>query len=105
MRKHKKARTTQLLTMDELHSRPCEVDGISALFHRWTERDEALLKINTYCNPEEMARINKHFRQTGILPAYGSAVVIRKLYALVEYRDGTVHMVDPELVHFTDKEG
>lgn len=34
MKKHKKAR---LLTMDELHSRPCEVDGCPAFFLRWVE--------------------------------------------------------------------
>lgn len=84
MRKHKKAR---LLTMDELHSRPCEVDGVPALFHRWADADETLLTFNA-----------SH-------PCNSTTEVIRKTLALVEYRDGTVHLVQPELVHFTDKEG
>lgn len=33
----KKGKKTRLLTMDELHARPCEVDGRPALFHRWIE--------------------------------------------------------------------
>lgn len=105
MRKHKKARKTQLLTMDELHARPCKVDGVPALFHRWVERDEGLLKIDALIHPEEMARIDKHYRTAGIIPPCCSMEVIRKTYALVEYRDGSVHMVAPELVTFTDKEG
>lgn len=34
MKEGKKAR---LLTVDEIHARPCEVDGRPALFHRWVE--------------------------------------------------------------------
>jgi hypothetical protein len=79
MRKHKKAR---LLTMYDLQARPCKVDGAPALFHRWAEDDEVLLTAN----------------------AKEIVDVIRQTYALVEYQDGTVHMVAPELVQFTDKE-
>lgn len=102
MRKHKKCR---LLPMDELRARPCEVDGRPALFHRWVDDDRALLHINTYCNPEEMARINYQFQQDGIIRSGCSTEVIRKTYALVEYPGGTVHLVDPLLITFTDKEG
>lgn len=102
MRKHRKAR---LLTMDELLARPCKVDGVPALFHRWVEQDEVLMQVKAFALPEEIARRNEHFRQNGLIAPECSVEVIRKTYALVEYRDGTVHMVAPELVQFTDKEG
>lgn len=104
MKKHKKARTTQLLTMDELHARPCAVDGVPALFHRWIEEDTALLKINTFCRPEEMAYINRQFYEDGIIRPDCSAEVMHNTYALVEYPDGSVDKVKPELITFTDKE-
>ena len=63
-REHTKAR---LLTMDELHARPCEVDGRPALFLKWTEDD------------------NGH------------------TYALVEYPDGVLDLVEPELIRFEEE--
>ena len=102
MRKHKKAR---LLTMDELQARPCEVDGVPALFHRWAEDDEGLLKFNANMRLEDMGPIHELYKEAGIITNACNLEVIRKTYALVEYLDGTVHMVAPELVTFKDKEG
>lgn len=62
MVRKRKRTPTRLLPMAHHHTRPCEVNGRPALFHRWVE-DPAL-------------------------------------EALVEYRDGTVHLVKPELVSF-----
>lgn len=99
---YKKAR---LLTMDELQSRPCEVDGVPALFHRWIEDDRVLLHINTYCTPGEANVIFRGFRSDGVVPNSCSTEVIRETFALVEYRDGTIGKVKPELIRFLDKEG
>ena len=104
MRKHRKARTTQLLTMDELLARPCKVDGLPALFHRWAEDDQALLNCNSTCQ-EDAEKMVQQFKAGMVAGPNFSTEVIRKTYALVEYRDGSVHMVAPELVTFTDKEG
>lgn len=104
MRKHRKARTTQLLTMDELHARPCEVDGKPALFHRWVEEDRAILKIDTLCRMEEADKLTRFFRNEGVVAPECSTEVIRETFALVEYRDGTIHKVKPELIRFTGKE-
>lgn len=101
MRKHKKAR---LLSMDELQARPCEVDGVPALFHRWADEDEPLLKLDVFCHSNAREHIYDQYKQHGIIGPEFSVEVIRKTYALVEYQDGTVHMVAPELVTFTDKE-
>ena len=101
MRKHKKAR---LLTMDELQARPCEVDGIPALFHRWIEEDRALLKIDIFCNPGEANVIYRKFRAEGIVPPGCYTEIVRETFALVEYRDGTISKVKPERIRFTERE-
>ena len=101
MRKHKKAR---LLTMDELLARPCEVDGVPALFHRWAEDDETMLKLDVLRRRDDAGRLYDQYKQHGIIGPEFSVQVIRKTYALVEYRDGTVHMVAPELIRFVVKE-
>lgn len=59
--------------------RPCLVGGDHALFHRWTEQDEV---------------IKEQEKKTYI--------GLRRVYALIEYIDGTVELVRPELVRFTD---
>ena len=104
MRKHKKPRTTQLLTMDELHARPCEVDGVPALFHRWIEEDRALLKLNALCRPVEELDLVRIFRSESVVMPQCSTEVIRETFALVEYKDGTIHKVKPELIRFIGKE-
>lgn len=100
-RKHKKAR---LLTMDELHARPCEVDGRPALFHRWIEEDRELLKFDYFADPYERAAILRHFHADGIIPTGCYTEAIRNTFALVEYQDGTIAKVKPELIRFVGRE-
>lgn len=107
MRKHRKhrSRTTQLLTMDELLARPCEVDGRPALFHRWVEADRAILRVDTLCRRAEMMEMGHLFHTAGIVAPQCSTEVIRETFALVEYRDGTIARVRPETIRFVGKEG
>lgn len=84
-KRHTKTRTTRLLTMDELRARPCEVDGRPALFHRWIEADDVL-------------RVCGSFRDYEIPVAHYT-------FALVEYDDGTIAKVLPEMIRFTEMEG
>lgn len=101
MTKHKKIR---LLPMDELKNRPCEVDGRPALFHRWIEEDQVLLKLGAITRPEGYkAALRLYHEDNIVLPGYGTEVVTNTL-ALVEYRDGTIDKVDPLRIRFTDKE-
>lgn len=102
MKKGKKAR---LLTMDELHARPCEVDGRPALFHRWIEEDRELLKVDYNANPYERDAMLRRFRKDGVVPIGCSTEVIRNTFALVEYRDGTIAKVEPESIRFIGEEG
>lgn len=99
-----RSRTLQLLPMDELRSRPCEVDGVPALFHRWIEEDRALLNTGAFVSPEHFRDITRAFRVDRVVPPGCSVDVLRETFALVEYRDGTIGKVKPELVRFLDKE-
>lgn len=90
----KKKTKTRLLPMAALRSRPCEVDGRPALFHRWVEDFMDLVQLNAHTSPEDQVRLVDRLRD-------------RRVYqtlALVEYRDGTIDKVDPLLVRFVDVE-
>ena len=84
-------------------TRPCEVDGMSCLFHRFVDEDRALLKINAYLMPHEQREIVAEFKVAGIVPRCCSTEVLRSTFALVEYPDGSLGKVDPVKVCFTDK--
>lgn len=87
----------------EEHPRPCEVDGMRCLFHRFVDADKALLKINAFCLPSEQRAIVAEFKESGIVPQCCSTEVLRSTFALVEYPDGSLGKVDPVKVCFTDK--
>ncbi len=83
--------------------RPCEVDGMRCLFHRFVNEDKALLKINAYLLPHEQREIVAEFKVAGVVPRCCSTEVVRTTFALVEYPDGSLGKVDPVKVCFTDK--
>lgn len=85
----KRRTKTRLLPMDELQYRPCEVDGVPALFHRWIEDDRVLTATNGL----------GHY-----IPGTPAINVIRETFALVEFLDGVVVKVKPEQVRFVDRE-
>lgn len=97
-RKHKKAR---LLTMDELHARPCEVDGRPAIFHRWIEEDREILRVDGFYERAQVEYMEHIFHDRHIVGPGCHTEVIRNTFALVEYRDGTIAKVEPELIRFT----
>ena len=83
--------------------RPCLVDGKPATFHRWVDADRALLKINAFVRAEEQGRLVRGFRDDAVVPNCCSTEVIRETVALVEYPDGSVGKVKPELITFMDR--
>lgn len=87
-----KGRTTRLLTMDELHARPCEVD-------------RALLNIDVCVAAKTVNKLKDAFQRDGVVPSGCSIDVIRETFALVEYGDGTIDKVKPELIRFIREEG
>lgn len=103
-KRHAKTRTTQLLTMDELHARPCEVDGRPALFHRWIEEDDVLLRVPLRLSVPQLEKVIGAYRTSRIVPDNCEITVAHHTFALVEYRDGTIDKVAPEHVRFIRKE-
>ena len=85
-------------------TRPCEVDGKPARFHRWADEDKGLLRINAFALPEEQAVLHRRFRDEGVIPSCCSMEALRVTFALVEYPDGTVGKVKPDAVRFLDRE-
>lgn len=83
--------------------RPCEVDGMRCLFHRFVDEDKALLKIDVFLLPHEQRAIVAEFKEAGIVPKCCSTEALRSTFALVEYPDGSLGKVDPMQVCFTDK--
>lgn len=100
-----KEKCCRLLPMAKLQARPCAVDGVPALFHRWIEEDSVLLNIDRMCTPEDRLRLSHEYLRDRVLPAGCTSAVLHHTFALVEYRDGTVHKVNPERVRFVKKEG
>lgn len=100
----KKCKKTRLLPMAVLKARPCEVDGVPALFHRWVEEDSVLLNIDRLCTPEDRLRLSHEYLRDRVVPAGCTSAVLHHTFALVEYRDGTIGKVAPESVRFVDKE-
>lgn len=101
----KKKRALQLLPMDELRARPCEVDCRPALFHRWIEEDEFLFRADIPNKIGAVKDFERRLHHSGLIPDICSQLeVIRHTLALIEYSDGTVDKVDPLLIRFTDRE-
>lgn len=91
---------------DEPPLRPCLADGKPATFHRWVEEDRALLKVDTLMKREELQKTVHMFAVHGVADAGSKIVPVRTCVALVEYPDGSVGKVKPELITFLDrKEG
>lgn len=82
--------------------RPCLADDKPAMFHRWVDEDKGLLRINAFTRPEEQERLYRAFRDVGIIPDCCSVEALRVTFALVEYPDGSVGKVKPELIQFLD---
>lgn len=101
----KKETKTRLLPMDELRWRPCEVDGVPALFHRWIEEDQLLFRGDIPGSIGATQEFHRKLRKLGRIPECCQQLdVIRETFALVEFLDGVVAKVKPELVRFVDRE-
>jgi hypothetical protein len=91
---------------DDPDLRPCLADGKPATFHRWVEEDKALLQTDVLVRREDMLRICRLFQEEGVVSAESHIEKLRTCFALVEYPDGSVGRVKPELIQFLDrKEG
>lgn len=83
--------------------RPCEVDGKPCLFHRWVDEDKAVLEIGPLVKQDTLDVWRRAFDEFGDVPPHSTVKILRHTYALVEYPDGSVGKVEPELVQFLDR--
>ena len=83
--------------------RPCLADGKTATFHRWVDEDKALLRVHALVRPEDQLMVSRRFRETGVVGGDTSIEKLRTCFALVEYPDGSVGKVKPELITFLDR--
>lgn len=86
--------------------RPCLVDEKPAIFHRWVDEDKALLQSHALLRLEDHMKLVRLFREEDVVSPSATIEKLRTCFALVEYPDGSVGKVKPELVTFLDrKEG
>ena len=87
------------------NTRQCYANNKKALFHKWIDIDEVLVKLNGCISPNELRRINENIDTIITNNVYSSnfnTEVIKRTYAIVEYEDGTVDYVDPKSIRFID---
>ena len=86
--------------------RPCLADDKPATFHRFIEESQVLFQINYFVPERADHQLVRRFKTEGVIPPGCSTETVRTTFALVEYADGSVGKVKPELIQVLDrKEG
>lgn len=80
--------------------RPCFVDGRKALFHRWEEKQQVILKITNVCSAEVIVEIKKQYKTNGIVPQNCKIETVIACLGIVEFEDGAVAEVEPSEIRF-----
>ena len=94
-----------MITIETAKYRPCLVYGYrEALFHRWVEADSISIKFNIPISYDGRKTLAKEIIETNIYPHYADPVVVKRIVGLIEYRDGTINMVEPKDVRFLDSD-
>ncbi len=92
-----------LLNIKSTKYRPCLVyREREALFHRWVEEDDIIVKLNTQIQYDMRKNLVRDIMKTNIYPHYADPVVVKRIVGLIEYRDGTIDMVEPKDIRFLD---
>lgn len=86
-------------------TRPCLVDEKPAVFHRFVDEDRALLQVDRFCRAEDMDAMVRVFKDSGVYSGkFCSTKILHSTLALVEFPDGSLKKVDPELVTLLNDE-
>jgi hypothetical protein len=80
--------------------RPCFVDGRKALFHRWAEKQQGILKFTNVCSAEVIAEIKRQYKTNGIVPPNCEIETVIACLGIVEFEDGAVAEVEPSKIRF-----
>lgn len=99
----------------EMELRPCFVCSIAradnreiitntrkALFHKWAEKEQVILKANAFLGSKEIERILDEYKKSGYISYGMETEKVKETVAIVEYEDGTVGEVLPENIRFLD---
>ena len=86
-------------------TRPCEVAGVPAFFHRWITEDRAVLNATVYLKKGDLIGIRKLYDEYGIVPECCILEKLTETWALVELYDGIVRKVPLNVLRFTDRGG
>lgn len=93
------------LKLIDVKHRQCYANNKKALFHKWIDIDEVLVKINGCVSSDDLRKINEIIDTIITNNVYSSnfnTEVIKRTYAIVEYEDGTIDYVDPKSIRFID---
>lgn len=90
------------ITMTTAEYRPCYANNKKALFHRWTDKEEILLKYSGYICGNKVEKMVKQYQENGLLPNSADVEKVKTTFAIVEYEDGTIDEVRPQQIRFTD---
>ena len=90
------------VTLRTAEYRPCQVNGRDALFHRWTENEQVLLKFDNMTRPEIRKMVYDTFVGTHTVPSGVSTEAIKLTMAIVEFEGGDIEEVAPAEVKFLD---
>lgn len=95
----------------KIELRPCLVsqnsgNGIAApkaaLFHKWIDKEEAILKFNEFFSTKYINAVVTEFRKNNTLPNDVELIKNKRTLGLVEYEDGKVAEVEPTRIKFVD---
>lgn len=84
--------------------RPCYVNGTKALFHKWIEKEQPVIKISCYSSgtKEYAKRIFEFYKENNVISPDCELHKIKETVAIVELEDGTIQEVKPTDIKFCD---
>lgn len=90
------------ITIKSGEYRPCFVNGENALFHKWIEKENVILQSNYVVRSGRLVTIREEYDKIKIVPSGFTAVKLGETYAIVEFENGLINLVDPRDVKFLD---
>lgn len=82
--------------------RPCTVDGKNALFRNWIPKEKVLMQFNTSLCHEVRDAVYREFIEYNLVPCGAHCEIVHQVLGIVEFEDGTVKEVEPEMITFQD---